>query len=303
MMLPNLKPIPLKERLSLLYVEKAQLDVQDGAFVAIDKVGVRMHIPIGAVACLILEPGCRVSHAAVCLASKTGCLLLWTGEAGVRLYSAGQPGGASGRKLLYQASLALDKTSRLNIVRKMYELRFLEKFPANRSIEQLRGIEGARVKHIYEDLANRYRIQWSGRKYNLGDWGSNDLLNRCLSSATAALYGVTEAAILAAGYAPSIGFIHVGKPLSFVYDIADIVKFKTVIPVAFSVASKNLPDADAIVRRECRDTFRQTKLLQNIIPMIEEVLDAGGKTIPDENGVVDPAFQDGEKIGDDGYRG
>jgi CRISPR-associated protein Cas1 len=185
----------------------------------------------------------------------------------------------------------------------MYELRFKEKSPANRSIEQLRGIEGVRVKRVYENMAKKFGLKWSGRKYDVEDWDSGDVLNKCLSSATAALYGVTESAVLAAGYAPSIGFIHVGKPLSFVYDIADIVKFDTVIPVAFSVAAKNPPDAESVVRRECRDAFRRTKLLQNIIPMIEEVLGAGGKEIPDENGVVGPAFSDGAKIGDDGHRG
>ncbi|WP_246047821.1 hypothetical protein [Hankyongella ginsenosidimutans] len=49
---------------------------------------------------------------------------------------------------------------------------------------------------------------------------------------------MTEAAVLAAGYAPAIGFLHSGKPLSFVYDIADIVKFDTVVPVAFQVAGR-----------------------------------------------------------------
>lgn len=91
------RPIPIKERLSVLFVERGQLDVLDGAFVLIDKNGVRTHIPIGGVACLMLEPGIRVSHAACALAGRTGNLLAWVGEAGVRLYSAGQPGGCQGR--------------------------------------------------------------------------------------------------------------------------------------------------------------------------------------------------------------
>ena len=37
----------------------------DGAFVVVDKSGVRTHIPVGGVACLMLEPGTRTSHAAV----------------------------------------------------------------------------------------------------------------------------------------------------------------------------------------------------------------------------------------------
>ncbi|VEA75325.1 CRISPR-associated protein Cas1 [Salmonella enterica subsp. arizonae] len=94
----------------------------------------------------MLEPGTRVSHAAVHLASTVGTLLVWVGEAGVRVYSSGQPGGARADKLLYQAKLALDDDLRLKVVRKMYELRFREPPPARRSIEQLRGIEGSRVR-------------------------------------------------------------------------------------------------------------------------------------------------------------
>ncbi len=60
--LPPLKPIPIKDRLSVLYIEKGHLDVLDGAFVVVDKTGIRTHIPVGGVACLMLEPGTRVSY-------------------------------------------------------------------------------------------------------------------------------------------------------------------------------------------------------------------------------------------------
>ncbi|MCI0508198.1 MAG: subtype I-E CRISPR-associated endonuclease Cas1, partial [Gammaproteobacteria bacterium] len=89
-----LKPIPMKDRVSMIFVEYGQIDVKDGAFVVIDKTGVRTHIPVGSVACIMLEPGTRVSHAAIKLAAQVGTLLVWVGEAGVRLYAAGQPGGA-----------------------------------------------------------------------------------------------------------------------------------------------------------------------------------------------------------------
>ena len=129
-MLPPLKPIAMKERLSILFIEKGHLDVLDGAFVVVDKTGVRTHVPIGGVACLMLEPGTRVSHAAAALAARVGTLLVWVGEAGVRLYSSGQPGGARADRLLYQAKLALDETLRLKVVRKMYAMRFGEEPPA-----------------------------------------------------------------------------------------------------------------------------------------------------------------------------
>lgn len=119
-----LRPIAMKERSTMLFVEKCLIDVRDGAFVLIDKTGIRKQIPVAGLACLMLEPGVRISHMAVNLAATVGTLLVWVGEAGVRLYASGQPGGARADRLLYQAKLALDEKLRLKVVRKMYELRF-----------------------------------------------------------------------------------------------------------------------------------------------------------------------------------
>jgi CRISPR-associated protein Cas1 len=302
-MLPPLKPIAMKERVSLIFIEYGEIDVVDGAFVVIDKNGVRTHIPIGSVACIMLEPGTRVSHRAAALAARVGTLLVWVGEAGVRLYASGQPGGARSDRLLYQAKLALDDQARLKVVRKMYEMRFGEKPPERRSVEQLRGIEGVRVRKLYQHMAQRHGVKWKGRKYDATDWDTSDLPNLCLSSATACLCGITEAAILAAGYAPAVGFIHTGKPQSFVYDMADIVKFDTVVPVAFRIAAKEPREPEREVRLACRDSFRQTNLLGKLIPMIEEVLAAGELEPPKRPAEsVEPAIPEGERLGDVGHR-
>ena len=302
--LPPLKPIPIKDRISVIFVEKGNLDVLDGAFVVVDKTGVRTHIPVGGVACLMLEPGSRVSHAAVTLASRVGCLLVWVGDGGVRLYASGQPGGARADRLLYQAKLALDDTARLKVVRKMYALRFREEPPERRSVEQLRGIEGVRVRKMYELLAKQYGVTWKARNYDHTEWESGDIPNRCLSSATACLYGICEAAILAAGYAPAVGFIHTGKPQSFVYDIADIFKFETVVPVAFRIAAKKPGQPERDVRLACRDSFRQSRILHRIIPTIEEVLNSAGVERPNPHEeAVDIAIPNKEGIGDAGHRG
>ena len=281
-LLPPLKPIPIKERVSVIFVERGEIDVRDGAFVVVDVTGIRTHIPVGGVACIMLEPGTRLSHSAAALAARVGTLLVWVGEAGVRLYSAGQPGGARSDRLLYQAKLALDENLRLKVVRKMYAVRFGEEPPARRSVEQLRGIEGVRVRQTYQLLARQFGVAWAGRNYDAQSWDAADLPNRCLSAATSCLYDVTEAAVLAAGYAPAVGFIHTGKPLSFVYDIADIYKFETVVPVAFKVAaSKPSGNPERAVRLACRDIFRQSKLLDRIIPDIEDILAAGEVPRPD----------------------
>lgn len=307
--LPPPRPIPLKDRAGLVFVEKAQLDVQDGAFVAVNADGTRTQIPVGGLAGLMLEPGARISHAAVVLAARTGTLVTWVGEAGVRLYSAGQPGGARSDKLLWQAAIALDPAARLRVVRRMYALRFGEAAPERRSIDQLRGIEGARVRRTYELLAQSHGVRWTRRSYDVADWEAGDVPNRCLSAATSCLHGLTEAAVLAAGYAPAIGFLHTGKPLSFVYDIADLWKLDTVVPEAFRVAGLSARgkldmSPDRAVRLACRDAFRKTGLLTKIVPQIEEVLSAGQLPRPEPPPEAPgPAFADEEQSGDDGHRG
>ncbi|GLS05650.1 CRISPR-associated endonuclease Cas1 [Chitiniphilus shinanonensis] len=287
----------------MVFIQYGQIDVLDGAFVVIDQSGVRTHIPVGSVACIMLEPGTRVSHAAVHLASTVGTLLVWVGEAGVRLYASGQPGGARADRLLYQAQLALDDALRLKVVRRMYALRFQEPPPERRSVEQLRGIEGARVRETYKLLAQQYGVSWRARNYDRQQWDAADIPNRCLSAATACLYGITEAAVLAAGYAPAVGFIHTGKPLSFVYDIADLFKFETVVPLAFRIAARGPAQPEREVRLGCRDLFRSSKLLGRIIPTIEDVLAAGGIAPPEAPPeAVPPAIPNAEGIGDAGHR-
>ena len=191
----------------------------------------------------------------------------------------------------------------------MYDMRFGELAPQRRSVEQLRGIEGARVKRTYEVLAKQHGVRWRGRRYDPGDWGVADIPNRCLSQATACLYGLAEAAILAAGYAPAIGFLHTGKPQSFVYDVADVYKSSTVVPIAFRVAGEaqkgkrpSATDPVGEVRRCCRDSFRKTGLLTKLIPSIEEMLSAGELARPSPPAEAQPVAIPEAPSGDAGHR-
>ena len=115
--------------------------------------------------------------------------------------------------------------------------------------------------------------------------------------------------MLAAGYAPAIGFVYTGKPSSFVYDIADLWKTHTVVSVAFRIATmaqqrKLEMPVDRAVRLACRDRFRKTGLLAKIIPGIEDVLKAGKLPVPEPPPeALGPALEDDPGGGDDGHRG
>lgn len=296
-------PIPLKERSSMVWLQCGSVEVQDGAVVLVDQSGVRTHIPVGGLSCLFLEPGTRITHEAVALVAEVGSLIQWVGEGGVRLYSAGQPGGARSDRLLYQAKLALDADLRLKVVRAMYRFRFQEEPPARRSVDQLRGIEGVRVRAMYQILAQQHGVAWTGRRYDPKKFDASDTINRCLSVANHCLYGICEAAVLAAGYAPAIGFLHTGKPLSFVYDIADLFKFEVAVPCAFKVVAGKSKEPDRETRLYCRNSFRKHNLLSRIIPTIEEILSAGGIPLPEAHSEAMPiAIPNEEVTGDVGHR-
>lgn len=282
----ELPVMPLKSRLSVFTVERGNVECEGSALSVMDKNGVHAQLPVGATAVLMLEPGTTISHAAMKLCAESRTQVIWTGEAGVRLYSAGQEGSAHTYRLLRQAKLALDPKTRLAVAREMYRVRFREEAPSRRSIEQLRGMEGARVRARYKELSKEYGIEWNGRNYDRSDWGASDSINRAVSSANSCLYGLCHAAILISGYSAAIGFIHTGYPLAFVHDLADIWKMDLSVPVAFRVVAAGEEGASTKVRHVLRDEFRRVGLLERIIPTIESLLNAGtpGEEPPDELG-------------------
>lgn len=262
--------VPVTSRVSFLYAERGILEV-DGHAVVLRQGEMLTHFPVGGTTAVILMPGSTVTHAAVRTCAEAGCLLIWTGEHGVRLYAAGNPGRAA-EALLRQASIRLDPRKRLACARAIFRLMFNEDAPGCRSVEQLRGMEGARVKALYQDIAEKEEVAWTGRKrLQMGA----DPLNSGISAANAALYGLVEAVILAIGYAPSIGFVHDGDPRSFVFDLADCLKFHTVVPLAMRLYKDSPEDMEGRCRRACRDLFKSCRLAERIVSILDEVINAG----------------------------
>jgi CRISPR-associated protein Cas1 len=259
------------DSVSYLYVERCRVEQASRAIVVIDATG-RVPVPCASLLLLLLGPGTTITHAAIRNLADTGCTVGWVGEDAVRFYATGLGATRSARNLLRQARLAIHAPSRLRVVRRMYELRFEEPLPEELSLRQIRGREGVRVRDTYARESARTGVPWFGRSYKRTDWRRADPVNRALSAANACLYGVVHAAIVAAGYSPAIGFIHVGKQLSFVYDIADLYKTAISIPVAFDVVRVGEPDAESAVRKLLRARFAETRLLDRIVADIDRTL-------------------------------
>ena len=261
--------MPCASRLSFLWAERGTLEV-DGHAVVLRSGEDRTHFAVGSAAAVLLQPGTSVTHAAVRACAESGCLLLWVGEQGVRCYADGNP-GRDAQALLRQAATVLDPARRLRAARRIFREMFGEEPPATRGVEQMRGMEGARVRDLYRRIARDAGIEWVGRDAK----DARDPVNRAISIANAALYGLAEAVILALGYAPSIGIVHTGDPRSFVFDIADCVKFQWVTPVAMRLAKESGEDIEGRVRRACRDMFAHERMAERIIGVVDQVLDNG----------------------------
>lgn len=262
------------DRWSYLYLEHGRLD-QDASGLLFHNAAGKAPVPIDQLSLVMLGPGTTLTHAAVKALAANNCLVAWVGEEGVRLYAHSTGGTFSARRLLRQARLCSDDAQRLAVVYRMYQKRFPGSSLDGKTIEQVRGMEGLRVRKAYEVLAAQHGITWEGRNYDQGDWFQATPANRALSAANACLYGVCHAAIVSAGYSAALGFIHTGKMLSFVYDVADFYKTEVTVPVAFRVASSQPEKLERVVRLECRQAFHDSRIMDRILPDIAEVLDAG----------------------------
>lgn len=272
MRLKDLHELPkVRDSLSWLYVEHCRIDQHDQAIAIHDAAGTTP-IPCASLCVLMLGPGTSITHAAILALADNGCLAAWVGEQGVRFYAAGMGETRKADRLLRQAALCVWRSSRLAVVRRLYELRFGQKIDPSISLAQIRGREGARVRDAYWQASQRTGIPWRGRRYDRGNWAKSDPVNRALSAANACLYGVCHAAIIAAGYSPALGFIHTGKQLSFVYDVADLYKTDLTVPVAFEAAAAGKEPVEREARLRCRNAFARSRLLDRILRDIDYVL-------------------------------
>jgi len=262
----------IRDGLSFVYLEHGKIERTQHAVEFFDANGGRTLVPTAALAVLMLGPGTSITHDAIKVLAENGSLVTWCGEQGVRFYAQGLGETRKAYHLLKQAKLASEPMKRIQVVLRMYRYRFGETLHPELSLEQIRGLEGVRVREAYAETSRQYGVEWNGRKYDRGNWGAADPINRALSVANACLNGLCHAAIVSGGYSPALGFIHTGKQLSFVYDIADLYKVEITLPLAFRLVAESKEHLETRVRHACRDAFRESRLLGRILPDIDAML-------------------------------
>lgn len=260
----------ISDRVTFIYVEHSKINRVDGAVTVAESRGI-VRIPASMIGILLLGPGTNISHRAMELLGESGTSVAWVGEHGIRHYAHGRSLSHTSKFLEMQAKLVSNTHTRLQVARKMYQMRFLGEDVSSQTMQQLRAKEGARIRKLYRKLASEYGVKWNGRTYDPDNFEGTDPVNQALSAANVALYGLAYSAITAMGMAAGLGFIHTGHDLSFVYDIADLYKAEITIPIAFQVASecKGGEDVGRISRQKVREAFVGGKVLARIVRDIQ----------------------------------
>lgn len=261
-----------EDRLTFLYIEHAQLSRKDGAVEVRDEEGI-VYIPASIISVLLLGPGVDVTHRAMELMGDSGMAVVWVGEQGVRQYAHGRALNRSSKLLEAQARLVSNVRLRVSVARKMYQMRFPAEDVSHLSMQVLRGKEGARVRRCYKEWSAKTGVPWERREYKVDDFESGTPINKALTAAHQALYGLSYSVIVALGASPGLGFVHTGHDLAFVYDFADLYKATVSIPTAFeTVAVYGNNDIAGKTRRAMRDKFRETKIIKKMVADLKYLL-------------------------------
>ena len=261
----------IADRISFIYLERCRVSRNDSGILVETKIG-SYNLPVASVCSLLLGPGTTITHRAMELIGDSGTTLVWVGERGARYYAHGRPLTHTSTLLEAQASLTSNRRSRLRVARRMYQMRFPGEDVSHLTMQQLRGREGARIRRAYREWSEMTGVEWNGRNYDPEDYSSGDAVNKALSTANACLYGLVHGVIVSMGCSPGLGFIHTGHERSFVYDIADLYKTETSIPVAFKVASLQNEDVSGTTRRAMRDSFSDGALTERIAHDVKNLL-------------------------------
>lgn len=225
----------VKDKYPFIYLERGRLEIDDSSIKWIDAEANVVPLPVATLNTILLGPGTTVTHEAIKVAAAANCSICWVGEDSLLFYAAGFLPTADTRNLRQQIELAADGEKSLEVAKKMFARRFPDAELKDKTLQQMMGMEGHRVRTIYQTKAQEYQVGWKGRQFTPGKFEISDITNQVLTACNAALYGILCSAVHSMGYSPHIGFIHSGSPLPFVYDLADLYKEHLCIDLAFSL--------------------------------------------------------------------
>lgn len=274
---------PAKDRWTPIYLEHGRVEVDDAAIKWIGSDKTVCPIPVATVSALVLGPGTTVTHAAIKAAAQCNCPLFWLGEDGLRFYAFGITPNHDNSMARVHAEAWAFKKKRNEVARRMFRHRFPGVETGGVTIQQLRGMEGRRVKQVYQELGDQYGVTWKGRNYSPSNWNVANNINRAISAATASHYALVAAICCSMGFIPQLGFVHQAGTLPFVYDVADLYKKETSWAAAFEAISLDPDDDGTLVRKIFKRKVEETRMMRrapvDLKSLFEDLSDASAPQV------------------------
>jgi CRISPR-associated protein Cas1 len=263
----------IKDKYPFVYLERGRLEIDDSSVKWIDCDNNVVPLPVATINTLLLGPGSSVTHDAIKTAAAANCSVCWVGEDSLLFYAAGFVPTADTRNLRRQIERSFDPVQSVKVARRMFARRFPDADLKGKSIKEMMGMEGHRVRSLYQQKAEQYQVVWKGRQFTPGKFELSDITNQILSSSNAALYGILCSGVHSMGYSPHIGFVHSGSPLPFIYDLADLYKELLCIDLAFALTRDMAGRYDKYkVAQEFRRRVIEMNLLAKLADDIPEML-------------------------------
>ena len=255
----------VKDKYPFIYLERGRLEIDDSSIKWIDAEGNVVPLPVATLNALLLGPGTTITHDAVKTATAANCSVCWVGEDSLLFYAAGFLPTADTRNLKFQIEVAADAAKSLAAARRMFARRFPDADLEGKTLKEMMGMEGHRVRALYQRKAEEYQVGWKGRKFVPGKFETSDTVNQILTASNAALYGILCSAVHSMGYSPHIGFIHSGSPLPFIYDLADLYKEHLCIDLAFALTRDM---GSRYNKYKVSEAFRQRVIDMNLLAQL-----------------------------------
>jgi CRISPR-associated protein Cas1 len=168
-----------------------------------------------------------------------------------------------------------EPSTRVGVARAMFAIRFGEEVKA-RTLDMLRGMEGARLKRMYEVTAQRYGVPWHGRRYDRSNPNAADIANQAINHAASAVEAAAAIAVASTATIPQLGFVHEDSGQSFVLDIADLMRHDVMLLIAFGAAKQALRNPaesiDRLVRTRAAETFNKEQVVAKLIDHIKALI-------------------------------
>ena len=263
---------PAKDRWTPVYLEHGRLEVDDASVKWIGADYTVLRIPVATVSALLLGPGTVVTHAAMKACGECKTPVFWIGADGLRFYAGGVGLNHDNERAILHARLHASRSKKIEIAKRMFRHRFKGADVSGKSINELRGMEGARVRRLYKRFGEHYGVTWKGREYNPSNWHLADGINKAISAANASLYALCTAVICSMGYLPHLGFIHSRGAIPFVYDMADLYKEEITLEAAFSSIAANPSAGTDEVLAELKKKVEATGLMRRLPRDLEEIV-------------------------------